>query len=80
MNSSNFIDVDNAKKLCDFILRDIKEAMKEHVDDRLVSSNLEDRITVVILEKKELKKTVSVDVKSLQVGCYHFIYCFFFFF
>ena len=67
MNSSNFIDVDNAKKLCDFIVRDLKAAMKAYADDRLVSSNLEDRITVVLLEKKVLKKTVSVDVKSLQV-------------
>ena len=67
MNSCNFIDVDNAKKLCDFILRDIKEAMKYYSSDAVVSSNLEDRITLVILEKKELRKTVSVDIKSLQV-------------
>ena len=54
MNRSHVMDMKKATKLCDIILKDLKEAMARATEEPVIMRNLEDRITVILIEKKQL--------------------------
>ena len=63
MNRSHVMDMKKATQLCNIILKDLKEAMAmaQSADESVIMSNLEDRITITLIEKKQLHSKTALN-------------------